>query len=460
MSHSGEAPPDGTALPTAFSIDYQGLLVDLTVFPRAPGADPVDHAEVVAALRRAPIDRFSEATVIAAIESAQGTPVNVAEIAPPSTTTVGWFIQVSPDRLAAYAVPLPDEETAAALDTPSDKGEKTTRPLASGPLVSASALRDALATQGVAVGLLEDPLGAFAPPRNLTVITCLARGEEPVGRDAELVYGFDPDPKFAPVDAGESRVDFRTLLRARFIEEGTTLVTYHPPVPAAPGQDVFGESIPAPKKVVDADLAALCGDGTALRGDTLIATRPGRPVRHERRIDILELFEVERDLDYSVGDLHFPGDIVIRGDILPGFTVEAGGSVIVGGVSEAAAITAQDAITLGSVPGTSQTTLTSGADLVANYLQRTVVHATGVVRVARELMGCTVQARRVETQPQGRIVGGVIKASEGIDTGMLGSKEGVTTEIHVVASRSDVKPGVKPVVRAHGGVCPGVRLRM
>ena len=172
------------------------------------------------------------------------------------------------------------------------------------------------------------------------------------------------------------------------------------------------------------------------------------------RIDVVEVYEIASDLDYSVGNIAFSGDVIVRGDVKPGFEIVAGGSVTVRGITEGATIKAQRDITVAGVIGGS--VLEAGGDIVAQYFNNARVTASGQVTVNREIINATVEAQRVVTAPAGRIVGGSVTAHKEVDAGTLGSHEAVTTEITVDAPAHDDSA----VVRARRVAYPGVIVRV
>ncbi|MSQ61716.1 MAG: DUF342 domain-containing protein [Dehalococcoidia bacterium] len=84
----------------------------------------------------------------------------------------------------------------------------------------------------------------------------------------------------------------------------------------------------------------MLGAGTELDGDTIVSSFAGRPLFKQGRIEVLPVYEVSGDLDFSVGKITFLGDVIIRGDIKPGFSIHTNGSVTVRGTTEHATIIA------------------------------------------------------------------------------------------------------------------------
>ncbi|MDA1148068.1 MAG: FapA family protein [Chloroflexi bacterium] len=408
---------------------------------RAPEEDQpaatVDDA--LAALGRTPCPAVPSAFLAEIVAACSGEPVEVGEVlVPAAAVAADWFVAVSPDRLAAFLVPVdpvevalepsaqreapavsaaePAPETGAdAAAEPEPEPEPTPQPIHFADISSA------LTAAGVIQGVLSDVLTSFDPSRLLETIECIARGMPAVeGRSGIVRVAIADREDHAPVTRDDGTVDHHATLAARFVPAGTVIATREPAVEGLPGVDVYGQSV-APRSIVDPALEPLAGQNTALQGNSLVATNPGRPVRNGERIDLLPSYEVPGDLNYAVGSIEFEGDVTIRGDVKAGFSVLATGSVIVGGLIEHAVIRAGHDITALGVIGDHDhdnlegaapvpPTLEAGGDIEVQYLHAVVVQAGGEIRVNREIVNCSVRAARVTTSSRARIVGGHVTA--------------------------------------------------
>lgn len=421
----------------AIELAFTGRRVELIALEAAEAeATTGDQGAITAAIRRSPLQSVSAsglARIAAELASAQpGMRVLIDELASASGDGAPCAIVVSLDGLAAYAVPadLPPDALAA---------------------ISADELRGLLGAAGVVSGLLDDVIDTFGTGAPLADIRLLASGQDTVpGTDGWLEYHIDTGALSAPVTHESGAVDFHEVAAQRFVLEGAPLVTRHPPVPGTPGLDVRGDAIEAPA-VGDVQLAPLSGPHTTVDGDDVIAGIVGRPIRNAQGgVEVLPVFEVAGDLDYAVGNIDFPGDVVIRGDVKPGFTIVSGGSVTVRGLVEGATITAARDLAVAGTVGEHPSVFEVGGDLTARYLHTTQARVAGAVNVTSEIVNSTITADRVSTAAQGRIVGGVITVRLGVDTGTIGSREGKLTDIRVMSDEADA------VVRARRAVHPGV----
>jgi hypothetical protein len=477
-----------------FAIAFHGLAVELVVAARAPESDPLAIAALTQALQRTPIKAVSPQVIKRALaqcaESTDEVRVAIGAVAVDAGSDEACTILISVDGLAAYAIPTrppvrihatpthaaptdapaqtPDasaQAPAAVGASPEASAEQSAAPAAiAAPtpeppptnIVTTALMRRMLTAAGVVGGLLDDVIADFGDGRPFTDIVCVAVGTEPVpGVDAALVYHFDPRPRLVPSQRDDGSVDFHALLTERFVAEGAVVATRQPPVPGVPGRSVLGARIDIPA-VKDVDVRQVAGAATAVRGDDVVATSVGRPVLAATgKVDVLPVFDVPGDLDYKVGNVDFPGDVVIHGDVRAGFTIVATGSVTVQGLVEGASITAGHDLSISGAVGEHRSVFEVGGDLVAQYLHGAEVRAGGSVVVAREIMNCNVTARgRIATAARGRIVGGSMTADAEIDVGSLGSSGGTVTEVRVTS------PLPSAVIRARLAAHPGVHVHV
>lgn len=455
-----------------FDVGFRGRCVDVIIHPVAPGAEPPSVEAIAAALRRSPLRRvepkYIADALAASVEATDDVRVSVGEATVPKDATTPCVIVISPDGWAAYAVPAappaavtPDQSPAGDLPIPA-AAEPADAPLHEEPAeaaapatVDAALLYRLLTASGVTVGVLEDVVDSFGDGQPLDTIVCVARGEAAVaGHDAVIEYRFDSHPRLLPTPREDGSMDYHALLVERFVGEGAVLVARTPPVEGTAGRDVRGRRFEVPP-AKDVDLQKLAGRNTSIRDGNLVAGAGGRPVLGgSGRIDVLPVFEVPGDLGYAVGNIDFPGDVVIRGDVKPGFSITAGGSVVVKGLVEGATIKAGHDLSVMGTAGEHHNTFDVGGNLVAQYLHTTEARVAGTAKIAREIVNCRLTAERIHTGPAGRIVGGSTVATEEIDAGSLGSTKGNLTEVQVT-SRS-----ASAVIRARKSVHPGVKLQL
>lgn len=96
------------------------------------------------------------------------------------------------------------------------------------------------------------------------------------------------------------------------------------PIAATPGKDIV--------------LPQGLNTSISLDGLCLVAAKTGKIYEENGLYHIQELMEILGDVDFSIGNIKFGGDVLIRGNVLPGFFVESDGNIAVKGEVEAAKI--------------------------------------------------------------------------------------------------------------------------
>lgn len=452
--------PDQTAPDTSgapITVSYEGTAVFIDVRRPSEGEAAPTLEQAVHALASCPLNNLDKDALGRALHNPGGPAVMVGEVAPPKRFEGDWFVTISSNRLAAFVVPNPTKVT----DDPD-------APLVA-VMVTAGAIRKQLTEQGVTHGVLSEALAAFVERSELTSIVQVAQGEAAVeGSDARIERAeavLAASESLEPVKLEDGSVDHHATTAQQFVEAEMVIATRVPPVEGREGQDVLGNPRPA-RAVKDQALESFAGQNTEVRGDELVTTGSGRPMERGNRIDVLPVYAVEGDLDYSVGNIDFPGDVTVRGDVRPGFSIRATGSVTVYGFTEHATIHAGGDVVLQGVVGLLEADdhgedvshdpeIVVGGDLTATYLHNIAVEVAGAALISREVVDCQLVTDSVKIPSKGRIVGGLTRGKLEIECGTLGSPHGVSTHVQLHARRSDgpavlrVLEAVKPGVKVH-----------
>ena len=155
----------------------------------------------------------------------------------------------------------------------------------------------------------------------------IARGKPPVdAKDGKIILKFDQGSPIRGINPyGEGLVNS--------VEVGTVLALKTPPVRGEAGMDIYGTPIP-PREAVDVELLAKDGVQIVQNGRAAVALIAGRTVvegKDNNIFRVIPVHTVHGDVNISVGNLKFKGDIHIFGSVLDGFRVEAGGNIKVYG---------------------------------------------------------------------------------------------------------------------------------
>ncbi|GAB6098775.1 FapA family protein [Halanaerocella petrolearia] len=190
-------------------------------------------------------------------------------------------------------------------------------------------IADKLEDLGISYGLLNHNLEQAIEKPNQEFI--VAQGDEPVKSiDGWIEYQFgDNDNKIL----GEDRVDYFTVNQVDSVQRGEVLALKHESTNGQAGINIFGEEIEVDKPdEVEWNL----GDGVTVIGNKAVADRGGRPVVKGNKLSVFPVYQIEGNLDMSVGNVNFDGDVIIKKDVCDNFEVKARGKIkVYGNVNQA-----------------------------------------------------------------------------------------------------------------------------
>lgn len=177
----------------------------------------------------------------------------------------------------------------------------------------------------------------------------IAKAKAPVeGKHGWIEYKIEVEQKEKQViEKQDGTVDFRESNYIPTVEEGTIIGIVHPEIRGIPGKDVFGKEIAAPPTL---PLIVRAGKGTSFQENEkkVVATLGGKPQSQQQgqmlRTEVIPKLQLNGNVDISVGNIRFKGDVEISGDINEGMTVEAEGVVIVRNNVSSATLSAGNSI--------------------------------------------------------------------------------------------------------------------
>ncbi|MWV43523.1 DUF342 domain-containing protein [Paenibacillus sp. HJL G12] len=303
-----------------------------------------------------------------------------------------------------------------------------------------------LRSHQIQFGIERDIISRIAshPEEYMFSRTPVAMGEQPVsGKDGYVEYAFKlrDEREQKPLETADGKVDYKELLSLNNVIKGQLIAKKVPPQPGKPGTSVTGDLIPfKPGKeaffkvgknvVLDPEQVAMYA---AIDG--LIATTD------KGKVNVFPVYEVNGDVDYSVGNIDFVGTVVIRGNVLTGFRVKAAGDIrVVGGV-EGAELDAEGSIEITSgIIGYNKGYVKAGRNVKSSFIQDGNVIAGEDVIVSQSIMHSNIRAGKniICNGTKGLIVGGSIQAGERVTARTVGNSMSTMTSIEV---------GVQPELR-------------
>ncbi len=303
-----------------------------------------------------------------------------------------------------------------------------------GRIPSVDEILSFLAENGVVFGIDESAIRDAIENKKFGEFILVARGERPKdGVDGYIDYKFNKDRELKPVILEDGRVDYRNLESVESVVKGQLLAVKVPPEPEKDGKNVMGKVVKA-YKPKDPKIPA--GKNTVVSEDgmKLFAACDGHVVFENGKVVVYPVFTRKGDVDYSIGNIEFVGDVVIMGNVLTDFKVKAGGNLEVHKLVEGATLEAEGNIVVrGGVFGRGKAVIKAKGDVFLKFADQAIIEAGGNVVADESIINCKVMARGsvIAKGRKGVVIGGEVFAGDTVDVTHLGSDLGVITSVEV-----------------------------
>ena len=270
-------------------------------------------------------------------------------------------IVISPDKMKAFI--------------------RITEPVGGGNPVGIQEIAFEMKKKGVIFGIKEEMVRYIAenPIYNQSIL--IAEGKAPVhGINGKVKFLFNISQDIKPTIMDDGSVNYRELNYIENVRKDQKLCEITMPTAGVNGKTVLGTVVKAaegkiPKVIRGANVYA-SGDNLSL-----YSSINGQVKYIDEKLSVFATHEVQANVDNSTGNINFIGSVYIRGNVLSGFTVEAGGDVEVFGVVEGATIKAGGNIILRrGMTGNNKGVLIAGGDIIANFIENSTAEAVNDIK--------------------------------------------------------------------------------
>lgn len=301
-------------------------------------------------------------------------------------------------------------------------------------------LMQALAEAGVHAGIDQESLLKLIDDKVYDEERLVASGTAAVnGIDGYYEYNFDTTVDKKPKVLPDGSVDYWSVHSIEEVVEGQVIATYHPAIPGKDGVNVKGQVLQAKRA---RDQQALKGKGF-VKGDdnlTYVASIDGKIEMQNDRIVIQQIHEVSGDVDLSTGNIDFRGDVVVHGNVSGGITIKATGTITIDGMVEGCVLDAgKDIILRNGMQGGNKALVRTKGNVTARFFEFTRIECDGMLQTD-VLLDCRVRckSRIIVNGKKGKIIGGDVRAVEGMEVYCLGNDAEKKTEI-TVGAETDIR---------------------
>ncbi len=272
----------------------------------------------------------------------------------------------------------------------------------------------------------------------------VAKGALPTaGQDGKIIYNFDTNNQARPELKEDGSVDFFKLNTLHHCSKGQVLAQIVPGKKGQNGYDVLGTVLLA-REVKKAKFdhgrnIEISEDGLQLK--SLV---DGNVTCVNGAVFVTDVYEVE-NVDTATGNIEYPGNVKVKGNVCENFAVKCDGDVFVDGVVEGATIEAKGNIIIArGMHGQNKGKLVAGGNVISKFISAADVTAGGYIE-SEQILNSNVQAGTEVNAEAGKglITGGKIIAKKAVNVKNAGSNMGSTTIIEVGCDQELKKKSMK-----------------
>ncbi|MCX7787617.1 MAG: FapA family protein [Spirochaetes bacterium] len=317
-------------------------------------------------------------------------------------------------------------------------------PMEGGQLLTVEYMETLLQQAGITNGILWDTISE-------AIFTCNTEGR--IQREVLIAQGTPPVEAVPEHIALKSRLihrktaddldkggraDYKELKSYITVQKDEPLGKVIPEKEGKAGITIYGKPLNPGKKQIR---ILKPGKHIAIRDGIVYAEHDGLFVLEGDTFRIEEVLEIKGDVDYSVGHIEFPGDVLIHGEIHDGFNISASGTVTCMSTVDASEIfTKKDFIAKQGIIGRGKGIVRAAGSITAKFIENCTVESLGSIALQGGLFHCqTAALGEIDLGDKGRIVGGSTRAFRSIRCGSAGNQAQTPTSlyggIHFVVER-------------------------
>ncbi|TGK84342.1 DUF342 domain-containing protein [Leptospira montravelensis] len=395
-----------------FQIENSGGKAVLKISKPGAKGKKVDYKDVLARVQLFGVEGYNQEQIKKAVALSEGKPVEIGTWSKGDPISSYADITISEDHMEAKMVLHP--------------------PKHGGNLLTEHQLRGQIASVGISVGIIDIVIQNQIKDPNFFVPYTIAKGYPPVpGKDGEIKIYFRSDNKPQLEEDEHGRIDYKNIGVIQSVKPGDLIAERIPPKKGEFGKTVNGTIIPYPEeKSVEWNL----GPNVELKGEKLYAQIAGRPVLSASfEIKVDEVIQLEA-VDYSTGNIDFPGTIIVEEKIGDGFSLTTNGSIIIrNSVGKAFLKAKGDIVLSGGFMGRGEGYIESDGNIYAKFVEQGKLTAQGSIFVEEAVMHSELSAKdfiRV-LGGRGEVMGGTIIAGNSLTCAKLGAVVETKTKVAI-----------------------------
>ena len=294
-------------------------------------------------------------------------------------------------------------------------------------------IKDALSHEKVFYGVDDEMINQLLVEHEYCTEYLIAKGTPPsVGKDAKIEYYFSTKQSLKPKHNEDGTVNYHELDIISRVEKDQLIARLIPAVPGEAGTDVKGGTL-KPRDVQQLKLSFSNNIRISEDGTELYSEVTGHASLVNGKVFVSGVYEVPADVDNSIGDINYPGNVSVKGNVKSGFMIKAEGDIIVDGVVEGAQLYAGGQIIVQrGIHGMGKGLLSARGNIVIKFIEGATVRSGGYIDT-ESIIQSRVSANTEITVNGGKgfIMGGMVRAGSKITAKSIGSNMGTATMVEV-----------------------------
>ncbi|WP_250278443.1 DUF342 domain-containing protein [[Clostridium] colinum] len=308
-------------------------------------------------------------------------------------------------------------------------------PHKNGKLLDKKEILEQIFSYNIKFGLNLSNIEDFIKTRDYKRTYLIARGMYPKqSQNGFLKYYVNIEEKnLRPKILDDGTIDYKTLDLFENVRKGDVLVEQVDPIKGDSGKNIYGEIVFSDEPIKSPSLPKGKNTEISKDGKKLISTINGCVFYRNNVIDILPILEIKSDINNSTGNIDFLGNVIVRGNVLNGFTIKAEGDVDIYGWVEGATIEAKGDIFIAQgVQGAGKAKLISDENINVSFIENATIICEKDINV-NSLMHCNVfcNGNLTVLGKRGLILGGKSIISGNLIAKDIGSIMSKNTDITV-----------------------------
>lgn len=299
-----------------------------------------------------------------------------------------------------------------------------------GAEVTLNTIMEALNKNNVTYGLDMDMINSIVNDKRYSSKLPVARWTPPVnGMDGTITYMYEREVKSAPVEDDHGFVDYKNLGLIRTLHKGDVIATITMPTDGEPGTDVRGRQL---RQIVGKKAKYTVGTNTAVTEDGLqiVVSADGNLNYRNGAFHIDQVVTINGDVDASVGNISFVGDVVVKGEVMEGFKISSNANIIVSGNVNGATLEADGDVIIKK--GCINSNVMAHGNITANFCEYSDLNCDGDVTSSNFVVCNVYCGGTISTKGNsGGLLGGKYTCLNSVAISNIGTKNYIPTQLTV-----------------------------